>query len=315
VISSALSSVADRLDAKFLTAYWLPPFVFMLGCFGILGVLVGGEQFDAWIHELESFEQGLAVLLLILAVTMAAFILRALARPIVTAFLGEILPRAVADWSTRGQLKNKRRAMPLLMQQAVDPTQPNSTSGQLRRRRRDYPIDDAATQPTRFGNIMATAAEHPWLAYAMEGGPWWSRLSQVVPEAFQAKMSEVVVPMMALLNLSIVFAILAFGGAIIFIVAGGHTIATLVVLIGGLILARLCYLGAVHQAAEMGNLVRVGFDLYRHEILRQMDLEVPTDHAAERELWGQLNERLFGVPPVASPPADNAAPKGEHAQS
>jgi hypothetical protein len=110
MLASALSTLSDRFDAKFLIAYWLPPFVAALGGIGILAVLVGGGQLDAWVQNLDSVEQTLTVILFLLTVTMAAFVLRALSRPIIAAFAGEVLPDIVADWARRGQINAKRRA-------------------------------------------------------------------------------------------------------------------------------------------------------------------------------------------------------------
>ena len=110
MLVSALSTLGDRLDSKFLTAYRLPAFVAVLGAFGSLAVLVGAKQLDVWVSDLDSVEQTLAVVLIVLAITMIAFVLRALSRPIVKMFAGVALPRAVAEWSTRGQLAVSNRA-------------------------------------------------------------------------------------------------------------------------------------------------------------------------------------------------------------
>jgi hypothetical protein len=299
MLASALSTLSDRFDAKFLIAYWLPPFVAALGGIGILAVLVGGGQLDAWVQNLDSVEQTLTVILFLLTVTMAAFVLRALSRPIIAAFAGEVLPDIVADWARRGQINAKRRAAPEFGPLAAPTAAAVVFPRSARRGPRVYPIDEAAAQPTRFGNVLAAALEHPELAHAMEGLLWWPRLSQVVPESFQVTLSAAQAPMMAFLNFTIVFVILGVGGVVIFILAGGHMVAAIVVLIGGLLLARLCYHAAVGQAVVLANLVRVGFDLYRHEILRQMDVEIPTDPTAERAIWQQLTAQLLATSPLA----------------
>jgi len=109
VLASAMTGLSSRLDSKFLTAYWLPAFVAALGGFGILTVVVGAEQMQNWIYDLDSVEQTLAVLLLVLLISMLAFVLRAISHSLIEIFAGDALPRVVADWSTRGQFKLKRR--------------------------------------------------------------------------------------------------------------------------------------------------------------------------------------------------------------
>jgi hypothetical protein len=296
VLASALSALSDRLDAKFFTAYWLPAFVAFFGSFGVFMIITGPADVEARIYELNSVEQALAVLLVILLVSMFAFVLRAVSRPLIAVFAGDALPRAVAAWSTQGHLRVKHE---LIARDGVEgkllgkTASPQQTAQWLQR---EFPLDDAETRPTRLGNVLATAAEHPRLAYAMEGLVWWPRLSPVVPVEFQDQLGGAQAPMMALLNLSLVFAALALVGAPLLILADGHGVAAIVILLVGLILSRLCYRAAVNQARELASLLGVAFDLYRHEILRQMDLDVPTDLATERTLWRQLTLQLLGVP-------------------
>ena len=136
--------------------------------------------------------------------------------------------------------------------------------------------------PTRFGNILAAAAEHPRLAYLMDGLVWWPRLAQVAPAAFSDALGSAQAATMALLNPGIVFGLWGVGAAAVLGPAGGDWRAAAGCLAAGLVLGHLCYRAALGQAQEVGTLLRVGFDLYRHDILRQMDLAVPAAPDDER---------------------------------
>lgn len=301
MLGSALGALSDRMDSKFLTAYWLPAFVAVLGGLGLLTVMVAPGQVETWIYDLDSVEQALATLLVVLAITMLAFVFRALSRPLTEIFSGEVLPRPLAAWSTRGQLRLKSR-----LERGAGAAQVSPTSGSPMQRtsrwlNRAYPLDDADVQPTLFGNVLATAIEHPRLAYTMEGLLWWPRLSPLVPVEFQDLLGGAQAPMVALLNLSVVFTVLALSGAATLLLVGGHGVAAIMVLAGGLVLAWLCYRAAVSQAAELRSLICVAFDLYRHEILRQMDLDVPADLETERALWTQLTAVTLAIPPDRIP--------------
>jgi hypothetical protein len=289
----ALGGLSGRLDSKFLIAYWLPAFVAVTGAFGILAVLVGPEQIDAWISGFDSVEQTLGIVLIILAISMMSFVLRALSRPIGKLFAGESLPQAVAEWSTRGQLVRKTRAAQALR---ANRDRPESVASMRRAvwHQQAFPRNDDDVQPTSFGNVFATAAEQPRAAYLIEGWLWWPRLFPLLPEEFQTILGGAQAPMMALFNLSVVFIPLALGGAVVLILDGGRWAMAIIVLGGGLLLSWLCYHAAVSQAAELGNQMQVGFDLYRHEILRQMGLEIPPDLEDERALWRKLAAELLG---------------------
>jgi hypothetical protein len=311
VLGSALSAVGNRIDSKFLTAFWLPAFVAVFGAFGIFAIIEGPSVVESWIYNLESVEQTIAVLFIILSISMIAFVLRALSRPIAEMFAGIALPRAVAEWSRQGQLRVKRKAMetfgrpsdPSVVAYGEDPT--------AKWINRVYPLADAETKPTLFGNVLAAAVEHPRLAYTMEGILWWPRLSPLAPGAFQDMLGGAQAPTMGLLNLSVIFTGLALGGGITLAIAGGHWTAAAVVVVGGLALARLCYRAAVSQASELASLLRVGFDLYRHDILRQLDIEIPTDIDAERALWRRLTVEMIGIDQPDQPaPAVPTSPEG-----
>ena len=309
VLSFAVSALSNRLDSKFLTAFWLPAFVAILGSIGILTVLVGSPRLALWIADLGSVGQSLGALILLLLITMLACVLRALTWAIAAIFAGDVLPQPMAAWSTRGQLRAQTRAI-----QALRTTPNAATLAAIRT------AGHAATQsglswepadlmPTLFGNVLATASEHPRVVYAMEGAFWWPRLAPLLPGAFQEMLGSAQAPMMGLLNLSFVFAVLALGGALTLGVVGALWTTAGIVLIGGLVLSRLCYRAAIGQAVGLGSQLDVAFDLYRHEILRQMGLETPADLPAERALWSQLAIQLQrGAEPVGVPEAPRPAP-------
>ena len=304
VLGSAIGALSGRMDSKFLTAYWLPAFVFALGSFGILAGLVGLQQIDDWIYGLDSVEQTLGVLILVLLISMVAFVLRALTRPITELFAGIALPRAVATWSTRGQLRVKTRGAHLLGT-SCDPTA-EATAAEAQWLGRRFPVNNADLKPTLFGNVLASAGEHPRLAYAMEGALWWPRLSPLVPGYFQDMLAAAQAPLMALLNLSVVFVALASFAVVVLGLIGAQWVAALGSAIGALLLSRLCYRAAVSQAAEIGSLFRVAFDLYRYDILDQLGLPHPDDLAAERALWRRMTREVVGLPEPT--PTDGATP-------
>jgi hypothetical protein len=73
-------------------------------------------------------------------------------------------------------------------------------------------------------------------------------------------------------------------------------------LVIGILLANFFYRAAIVQATELAPNIWVGFDLYRSEITRQMNVEMPSDLQEERALWQQLGQRLRNLePPVATP--------------
>lgn len=286
MLASALGAIGGRLDSSFLTAFWLPAFVGILGVTGITALATGWSEAIARLASLQNTTQAFLALGLLLGTTLAACLLRALARPVSSAFAGDLLPKGLQIWM-RGQQVRKHLA--------AESTQPGATAQATQFTPRQAPRELDSLRATRIGNLMAVAAEHPRLAYAMDGCFWWPRLAPVVPTAYQATLADTQAPMLALLNLSVVFLGLA-GLALLEAVLLHLSIAwAAAIFLFGLLLANLCYRAAVAQAQELSLLLCVGFDLYRHDILRMMDIAIPDSLDDERALWQSLTNQVVAA--------------------
>jgi hypothetical protein len=121
--------------------------------------------------------------------------------------------------------------------------------------------------------------------------------------------------MTGLLNLSLVWATIGVAGAAVLGLIGSHWGTAVTVLVGGLLLSWISYRAAIREGSEAGRYRHAAFDLYRHEVLKQMALETPPDAESERALWQQLTaemvEQIFPVPGAhAAPDGTSTAPKG-----
>jgi hypothetical protein len=65
------------------------------------------------------------------------------------------------------------------------------------------------------------------------------------------------------------------------------------VLVSGLLLARLSYLGAVSQAWGYGQQIRAAVDLYRFNLLEALHIPLPPSATDERQWWEQLQNWLY----------------------
>ena len=304
MIDYTLSSLSERLDGSFLTASLLPAFFAVLGNIALFTVLVGPDALAAWLYNLSSFEETIVTVIILVVIMMVGVLLRALSFVTVGFFVGELVPRSVAAWSTRGQQRARSRAQSLLGDDA------NSSSAhplreQVRRLvAQRYPQDETALRPTRLGNTLAAGAEYPWTIYAMDGLLWWSHLTPVLPSYVSDPMEGAQARLLGLLNLSLVFGVIACEAVVVLGLVGQQWTAALGVAVAGGVLAWLGYHAAVSQALEVTSQIRVAFNLYRQEILKQMGLAIPKTMAEERALWHTLTQELLGLPPAAAPTGD-----------
>jgi len=103
-----------------------------------------------------------------------------------------------------------------------------------------------------------------------------------------------------MLNLSLVALYLGGLATVALGLAASQWQTVIVSVVVGVLLANFFYRAAIVQATELARNIWVGFDLYRFEIMRQMNVEVPTDLQEERALWQDLSQRLRNLEPLSA---------------
>jgi hypothetical protein len=303
-----LSALTEHIDTNFVISSWLPAFVAVLANLGFLTVLVGPDALAEWAYNLTEVEEFIVLVLVLVVITMLALLLRALSFLIIAFFIGEALPRGVATWATRRQQRVRVRALATQDAAAVGATASPLRQQVRRLVEQRFPRDEAAVRPTRLGNVLATAVEYPWVNYAMDGLLWLPHLTPFLPTYIDDALEGAQSRLLGLLNLSLVCAIVAVEEVVVLGVVGHRWMAAVGGAIVSVALAWFCYHAAVNQALEVASQIRVAFNLYRQEILKQLGLTTPANIAAERTLWQTLTSDLLGQSPeVAASGAKTAA--------
>ena len=78
---------------------------------------------------------------------------------------------------------------------------------------------------------------------------------------------------------------MSLGGGTGLLIADGRWWLYAATIVIGLLLAWGLYRASVLQAVNYSSFLRVAFDLYRFNILKQMHIPLPPNLQAERELW------------------------------
>ncbi len=152
-------------------------------------------------------------------------------------------------------------------------------------------------KPTRLGNVLVSAENYPYTLYRLDAVLWWPRLSTLLPDTFRSQVDTNLTPMLAMLNFSMLLTLFAFGGGVAVLLTHGLWWVFCLVFLGGLLIAWGCYLAAAIQAVDYSELVRVAFDLYRYDLLKQMHVPLPDNLFQERLLWDVLNQWLYNYKP------------------
>jgi hypothetical protein len=124
-------------------------------------------------------------------------------------------------------------------------------------------------------------------------------LVQQLPNEFESRLEQSSTPLTTLLfsaTLSFLFAIV--GGLVLFFV-GQQWWLFVGAIVCGLLVSVGCYNAAVHRAVAYGMLIRSAFDLYRHELLKALQVPLPPSPKAEWSLWPQIEKWWYHhTPPL-----------------
>jgi hypothetical protein len=295
--------LAGLFDRRFLLAYWAPVVASGALVASVIAAYTDPPAFITAVATLNLTSQFVLSLGLLIASVVGAFILEALTSPIVRFYEGYNWPRWLFDWGRDGQLKR------------WDSIFGELSAGDLTRYAEFYfrfPQRREKVLSTRLGNLLRAAEDYAMEMYFIDSIIWWPRLATLLPDPFSARIDAAITPVYALLNLATLSIAVALAGGVSLLIVGSNYGLFLGTFLGGLLLARLCYYAALSPAGGYGNLVRVAFDFYRGEILKQMRIELPPDRTSERMLWEHLTQRVYAYEPGADlvwPPAlDRAAP-------
>lgn len=274
MVGTFLEKIGGWFDRRFLVAYWSPVFI-GLGLVGGLVILaLGPSVVFGWWTKLNGEEQIVLGVGSLLATTLLAYVLDALTAPLIRLYEGYWSWKQLTYLATRWQRTQKARLI--------------DSAHSYR-----FPRNSALLKPTRLGNVLVSAEEYPYQLYRLDAVIWWPRLVILLPETFRTQLDTALTPIVTLLNLSMLLTLVALGCGGTLLLANRYWWLGVSVFIGGFVLARACYVAASNQAVDYGQLVRVAFDFYRHDILKQMHIAVPDNLVEERLLWDALNAMTY----------------------
>jgi hypothetical protein len=158
-----------------------------------------------------------------------------------------------------------------------------------------YPLpkhtDDV--MPTRLGNILRNAELYSFDRYGINAVLIWPRLYNLFPERFLETIAEAKGSLDFMLVVSALSSIFALFSGIYLVIVKASGLLFMTCFWGGLFLAWLTYQSALGSALLYAQQIKTGFDLYRHELLKQMRLELPKTPSEEPELWERIDQLLY----------------------
>ena len=300
MLGSFIDKLSSLFDQRFIVIYWGPTFIGLGLATLLAGILIGPASAFSWWIGLNTPQQVLLGVVILLIITVLAFLLGTVTIPIVRLYEGYWPEGWLTRWA-RGRQKQKlqhlsEKLKDLDFKPTLTPNEKRAYLSCKNDRYHYFPLDDTLLKPTRLGNVLVAAEEYPRQLYEMDAVLWWPRMAALMPDTFRTQVDNALTPMLAPLNLSIIFillALLAAVGEIVVLIIHWNWWLLLITFFSSLLLSWICYIAAVEQAVDYAILVRVAFDLYRQDILKQMHIPLPGDLKEERHLWAALNSWVY----------------------
>jgi hypothetical protein len=181
-----------------------------------------------------------------------------------------------------------------------------------------FPPAKQAVLPTRFGNIFRAAETYSVMRYGIDAGRLWPRLVCVIPEEYYEKVEQSNNRLAFVVNCSILalllgvlcglaagyqyligrFALLGRDELLYFVpicpsltkIYFQRALIYLVICAVMIVVSWLMYRASLPIVVQYGNMIRSSFDLFRFDLLRQLNLELPKDSDTEYDLWRKISE-------------------------
>lgn len=288
MLTSLGGGLLGLLDRRLVLSAWLPAMLFWGGLGALVVTSVGwAAAVHWWLARPGQFQVTLLVLALAW-ITFCAYLLAALVPAFIRASEG-YWPRPLS-WLAAWCRKRHQAFQKKLSQDAAA----------FGRWHSDYPLHAASVMPTRLGNILRAAEDHPLDRYEINAIVVWPRLYAVLPDQFTAAIAAAKLPLDLMAVIGALAAAFTVAGTVIAAVLLPWY-AALACGAGGLLACCLAYAGAVQSARPYAQLIRAAFDVHRGLLLDAAGLSRPRTYGEERRQWAQISHLW-----LQGAPADNA---------
>ena len=312
-MTELFSRVSENFTKALLIGAFFPVLLFLTAVVLVLLPMTPyGGEFTAAVKTAKAWEDSpLVVLEITIVVLVLSVVLSSMNIPIVRLYEGypwkdswigriclAVRRKHFRDLSVvRGRLKRFRLHLRRLnIQELGEPAWAGTAQGQLARAMNTYyPNDESLVLPTRLGNVIRAFETYTSRQYGVAIVNLWPRLMMTVEDKVVAAVENAKTAFDFMLHasfLSAVLALLILGCGLYWHPLSAPTWLppwlAWTVLFGGISYAA--YRAAISQALVWGGQVKVAFDLYRFDLLKQLGYELqPADLSEERRIWEVVN--------------------------
>jgi hypothetical protein len=297
--SSVYGKLTEYFEKRYLSSVLLPSLVFWVA---VATLVISSLGWSKVVKEWRLLDTPTRLLLgagALLFIILFANVISARLGRLVSLYEG-YWPQFLDRWVTkRTRERHKRRLKQL--KAAIDELDPRA----LEDRYLHYPVKEDDVQPTALGNILKSAESYPSEEgrYDIDAVFFWPRLYVVLPESLRSDLARARSTLdMLLLTASLAWSFVLLSTVYLLYNRQPNPLWWLLSVGGGGLVGYTAYKSSLSAALAFGELVRSSFDLYRHDLIKQMGFAVPTSLTEERLFWRGLKlflyERLLDDPHV-----------------
>ena len=300
MFSSFLGQIKESLGKAFLLTVWLPALIFVSTVLTVY--LIANKSLEhVWQNwlTLSLGGQGLITVGFLMGTTLVAFALYYVMGAISQFFEGywEKIPglSTLAEWR-RQHYREYLEKLEKRIDQVQDvplgskkPTQKQVAEYvYLNNLKHNFPPLKEEVMPTRLGNLYRAAELYPNQRYGADAVVVWPLLRSVLPKDFAERMLDAKIAVDFWLFFSLLSMLFPLVTLPYLLVQGANILLILLCLLA-IPIGIAAYHCALAPAQEYTKLIKVAFDLYRHSLLKTLDIELPATLAEERQLWKALS--------------------------
>jgi hypothetical protein len=295
MFSTIVEELKGYLGREFLLAFLVPVLFFAGSSLALYyEVTLGLKNAFAALESFSILTQTIVLICFLAGVTTIAYLLYNLQYIITRLYEGYWFKIYPFEWLREARIeyykqwsRNLRDQADELSKNADTIHQANEIMGELLALC-PPPTHTNKTMPTRIGNILVAAEVYAYDRYGIESQVIWPRLRPLLKP-------EVMVPLdyrRTTLNFTLLMSLLTavFTPIWCLTLAFGTTRWGLFFLCSlfGWVFEYIVYRNAIQSALAYGEQLKATFDLYRHDLLRALNIPIPATAQLERQVWINL---------------------------
>ncbi|MDL1911738.1 hypothetical protein FBQ81_13780 [Chloroflexi bacterium CFX6] len=171
------------------------------------------------------------------------------------------------------------------------------------------PLHEEDLLPSKLGNVLRASEQYPEKYGITAGINLWTRLAVLLPPEMSNQLEEKNNNILFLLNSSLLAYFHFFIAITISVLhvnekTGNAFSKHLVLAILFFIVGYFLYILTIPVAKTMGLLIRSSFDLYRFDLLKQLNYPIPTSLSQEQRLWVKISDFIVTAGKLGRQPLD-----------